>query len=254
MHKKWSLGWKSYTSLREITSDGNMVTFVSELEDEPTMKDTLSRFRDVLIKNGLEIQEVKSSADYPDCLAARKENTIKIVFNETDWKSITVTCFDNDSAQMISKFFDDLYSASDVFPVFVAQIKHENASFTLKRTKLKGFLRTGVLRSETNDLSRFLYPETFLTFWLGREIVAKVLLGYHNGEMNESVASIVMLEVLEEYRNRGLGKKILKWVENLAQKQGFDRIWASDTTSMYFWQTNGYDIDIDEGLKYLDEI
>jgi GNAT superfamily N-acetyltransferase len=63
-----------------------------------------------------------------------------------------------------------------------------------------------------------------------------------------------MLEVLEEYRNRGLGKKILKWVENLAQKQGFDRIWASDTTSMYFWQTNGYDIDIDEGLKYLDEI
>ncbi len=64
-----------------------------------------------------------------------------------------------------------------------------------------------------------LRPETFLTFSLERELVAKALLRYDDDEMSESVMTIVMFEVLEQYRNQGLGRIILRWIENGARHQ-----------------------------------
>ncbi|MHB8568495.1 MAG: GNAT family N-acetyltransferase [Nitrososphaerales archaeon] len=100
-------------------------------------------------------------------------------------------------------------------------------------------------------MSRFLYPETFCNFRLQKKLIAKALLGYVDGEMEKNAPTIIMMEVLKEYQNKGFGTKILKWIETDATKQGFDRIWASDTQSLYFWKKRGYEIDIDEGVKYL---
>ena len=39
-----------------------------------------------------------------------------------------------------------------------------------------------------------------------------------------------------------------------AGDEGFDRIWCSDNESAFkFWDRMGYDMDLDEGVKYFDK-
>lgn len=106
-------------------------------------------------------------------------------------------------------------------------------------------------RSGTNPAKDDLTPYSYFILFKKNEIVGKALLEYFNYEMGELAPTIIMIEIDANQRGLGLGKKFLNLIEIEMMNLGFSKIWSSDTQSVEFWRKMGYEIDIDEGWKFL---
>ena len=74
---------------------------------------------------------------------------------------------------------------------------------------------------------------------------------YRDFEMAETCPTISKFEVAVGMKGKGYGKKIIHAIEEMLRDQGFNKLWLEQTESMGFWRKMGYEIDIDEGWKYL---
>lgn len=128
-------------------------------------------------------------------------------------------------------------------------IEHTENTRILKKRKYRIRFRSG-----NHESSDDLTPYTFFELYHNDQLLAKAILKYYNGEMNEFEPTILLIEVQEDSRGQGIGEYFLRFIECQLSKWGFYSIWSSDTKSMGFWKKMGYDIDIDEGLKGLDPL
>ncbi|QLH08820.1 hypothetical protein DSQ19_04375 [Candidatus Nitrosotenuis sp. DW1] len=129
----------------------------------------------------------------------------------------------------------------------VGKVPHISKEQSLKSKNFVVKSRSGLHESSDN-----LTPYSYFRLFENNTLIAEALLEYFNGEMGEFEPTILLIEVDSKYREKGIGKKFLQFIECEMVRCGFAKIWSSDTQTMDFWEKMGYDIDIDEGEKYLD--
>ncbi len=107
--------------------------------------------------------------------------------------------------------------------------------------------RVGIV--ESAELS--LYPFRFVELRRGRRLIAKMLVGYFNREMTEAAPTMELLEVVKEDRGKGIGSAIIRYAEEVAVDEGFDRIWGTDAEqSLGLLLSLGYQQDLEECVKF----
>ena len=127
------------------------------------------------------------------------------------------------------------------------EINHSEEKFFIWKSKLNVSVRTGVSKNSKDWL-----PYSFWNIYQGNNFVSKALIGFNAIEMCDSAPTILMFEVFPNYRRKGFGEKIIRGIEYYMYDYGFAKIRLENTKAIPFWKKLGYEIDIDEGEKYLD--
>jgi GNAT superfamily N-acetyltransferase len=126
----------------------------------------------------------------------------------------------------------------------------------LKQYKLKPGFQVKEYSGKVNQKTDYDFlPKRFYEVKLNDTLVAKALVSCYNDEMDEISPTIDPIEVNKKYRNSGIGKSLVRLIERVSRNEGFDQVWASDieiTGSTGFWRKIGYEIDLDEAVKYLE--
>ncbi|NHI03047.1 hypothetical protein DYY67_0168 [Candidatus Nitrosotalea sp. TS] len=232
-----TLSWKNYTKNYEIKADGHSTFFVDygEFGEANGLFTSLKKWFE---ENQYDITTESNDA-YGEILNISSVSESVIVFPLSNCLVIRFT--KRTSEEGILNY---LNGRSLEFESF-AMIEHIEESFKIKQTKILAKCRTGTI-----DGNIELLPKTFMYFRNDRKVIAKALLGYYAGEMNDCAPTIEMFEVNPKYRGHGIGSKIHASVENWVRNHDFSRIRIEDTRSTGFWRKMGYEIDIDEGVKY----
>ena len=140
---------------------------------------------------------------------------------------------------MIKDYFEDRF-------IIPAEVDHGEEEFSIHDTKI--IAKSWTWEWKMDDM---FFPNTFFKFYLDKKLIAKMYLLYKDLEMNETGPTISKFEVAAGMKGKGYGKKIIHAVEKRLIDQGFNKLWLEQTESMGFWRKMGYEIDIDEGWKYL---
>jgi GNAT superfamily N-acetyltransferase len=139
---------------------------------------------------------------------------------------------------MIKNYFEERL-------IFPAEVNHGKEEFSIHDTKI-------IAKSWTWDDTPITYqPTAFFKFYLDKKLIAKMYMLYRDFEMAETCPTISKFEVAVGMKGKGYGKKIIHAIEERLIDQGFNKLWLEQTESMGFWRKMGYEIDIDEGWKYL---
>ena len=147
---------------------------------------------------------------------------------------VTIPAYD-----MIRNYFEERF-------IFPAEVNHGEEEFSIYDTKI-------IAKSWTWEWKRddTFFPTTFFKFYLDKKLIAKMYMLYRDFEMAETCPTISKFEVAVGMKGKGYGKKIIHAIEERLIDQGFNKLWLEQTESMGFWRKMGYEIDIDEGWKYL---
>jgi GNAT superfamily N-acetyltransferase len=244
--KKWDLAWKNYTRGNEIVPQKGMVTYEVIYGSLADAGEHFSDFRVWLANAGYQVKVSEKSKDNNQPLFQADKAGTSFLMKEgyDDFFAVRMPKDHPESDKIVSWFYDQ--GECD----YVGEVDDGKRSFEVRQSKLTIQELTGVTQTNLNQSE--ILPATFYVLKLSGRRIGKALLEYYNSEMVESGATIIMIEILEEYRGRGYGKIFLEFIEQHVCDSGFPRIWASDTKSMWFWEKAGYDIDIDEGEKWLE--
>ena len=140
---------------------------------------------------------------------------------------------------MIKNYFEERF-------IFPAEVNHGEEEFSIHDTKI--IAKSWTWEWKMDDM---FFPNTFFKFYLDKKLIAKMYLLYKDPEMGETGPTISKFEVAAGMKGKGYGKKIIHAIEERLIDQGFNKLWLEQTESMGFWRKMGYEIDIDEGWKYL---
>ena len=143
------------------------------------------------------------------------------------------------------KMITDYFEGVGIFP---AEISYGEEEFPIHDAKIIGKSWTWV----NADIEWGTLPVTYFEFYLNKKLIAKMSMVYYDWEMHEAGPTIEKFEVAVGIRGKGYGEKIIKTIEERLAIQGFSKLWLEKTFSEGFWKKLGYEIDIDEGYKYLE--
>lgn len=252
MSEEWTLRWEIYPKREHLEVNPGMSTLFCFCDDGEAIKTAMSRIERWLKKSHYEVE-----AFWPD--AYLDEYTVQVKKATKVAEKIIVVPAWCDDAIIIRISESDIYDklkgpiykdfGNDI--VWVASVNHTKTSFALEGFEGKGTMLVGTLdRPEENQLHLYKFYE----FRVGRKLAAKALVNYVNGEMAETGPTIEMLEVRKSWQGKGIARKLLKKIEEDAKYEGFIKIWSSDDRlAMDFWEHMGYEMDLDEGYKWLIE-
>jgi|GEM_PF-5030438 GNAT superfamily N-acetyltransferase len=233
-----TLNWESYPNFHNIQTDSGFTVLIGRHGDDADEQVTQlyekckkyfpnSTFREVEYRPEIIIQ-----------------NRDKIANITTTYNCIRVRFF-TESKQLQEILYEECLEDSKFF----VEIPHKEISHEFKKTSITAISKTGY---------QFHQDETELfSFWkfsLNGAMVAEMLMNYCAHEMGECTATILLFEVIPEFRNKGLGKKIISEIECFVFKEGFVNLRLDNTQSMEFWEKLGYEIDLDEGDKDLTDL
>lgn len=252
MTKGFELGWQNYTQLSEIEINPKLTTFLIFFKDVEKAMSQCNQLDCWLIPQNFELFENTLDDDYL-FVEAKIRSKIPIRYTTLSRNLLAIRCNTGKYSSLINDFLD-LYS--DIFPedyvvMHIARFKHGLRKYELK----SGFkVREYSGRVDLNRAYDFL-PKRFYEVKFNDTLVAKALVSFYNDEMDEVAPTIDPIEVSNKHRNSGIGRRLVRLIERVSRKEGFDRVWASDigiTGSTEFWRKIGYEIDFDEAVKYLD--
>ncbi len=223
-----------------------MVTYEVIYGSPADAGERLSMFKEWVASIGYQVKVSGNNKDtYQPLFQANKgADSILIKQGYSDFFAIRMQKDHSESDKIVSWLYDRGECN------YVGQIDDGKRSFDLRKRKLTVHELTGMTQASLNESE--ILPATFYVLKMSGLRIGKALLEYYNSEMVESGPTIILIEILKEYQGRGYGKIFLDFIEQHACDSGFLRIWASDTNSMWFWEKAGYDIDIDEGVKWLE--
>lgn len=245
---KWKLNWKEYIERGEILTEPNVTTFVARYESEEKARSVFSELRKWLTENGLDIKIKKEDKEL-DTVILQAVSGNNEILAEKGYGDYIIARSNNPSyTDSVRMFLGQHYVLETPF---IAELPHKKRKFELKKHAIMGLSLTGITTKTESILD--LFPYTYYELKKGRKIIGKAILSYYNHEMDDCAPVIKLFEIIEEYSGYGIGTKLLQIIEEDAYDSGFDRIWASDTKSVEFWMKAGYEIDIDEGFKSLEE-
>jgi len=236
-----SLNWDIYPAFEDIRIDSGYTTIMG-LRSDP-------------IERLPELFEI-CKKEFPKSTFIQSDYAPEIIIKNSHVVATASVCYNcitvkvHESSQILKKILENFFVNDNVLDIedeFFVEINHEESLVDFKKNNLSAKSKSGYGKYlDENELF------TFLKFYSNKVHVADMLIGYQASEMDECTATILMFEVFSEYQRTGLGKDIMSETECLILKQGFSKLRLENTQSMEFWIKLGYDIDIDEGEKYLD--
>lgn len=244
-NENWELNWHIYTTYEEIKPNNAVTTYFLNIRTDTT---TFEKIKNWLSEKELQVEpiDLDGSGDSIYYNVQTKDQS-KIVTLSDFEEYVVVNCLNDKARELIINLINSVKSEIKR----VVELSHKEENFNIHDSELNAISRTGFTKNKEGD---YLPPKTFYKFFKGEEIVAIMLLEYFNFEMGDCAPTIMMIEVADQYRGLGYGKKILKNIECNLKDRGFRRIWSSDTKSEWFWKKMGYHIDIDEGYHDLTRI
>ena len=231
------LQWKDNIEKSEgRIMDKNVWTFFFFFE-KPNAEPEFNSFIDWVKKKSMTVKDSEhkyeiSSRDKTIATAETWEDCIVFRISKDD---VMTPYFD-----MIRDYFEERF-------VDTAVVRHGEDEFPIHGTKV-------VAKSWTwccNLSDAIILPKTLFKFYLGKKLIAKMYMLYTDFEMDETGPTVSKFEVAAGMKGKGYGKKIIHTIEERLMNQGFAKLWLEDTKSVGFWRKMGYEIDIDEGWKYL---
>lgn len=235
-----NLNWKGYAKYSDILADNNSTHFIYPFEQEP--EQLFINFENWLLSKSYGIKHY--STDTYDKLLQFFSNTdspIGLAFVVSN--CLVIRFFDKKLQVEIENYFVN-NDAVDSY----GEVEHKIEKFAVNGRDIIGSCKTGVLSSDID-----LLPNTFMYFRKGRHVIGKALLDYFATEIGDCIPTIKMIEINESSRGQKLGQAILSSIEKWVYDNGFTRIRSEDLRSYGFWRKMGYEIDLDEGEKYLDK-
>lgn len=235
------LNWDLYPNYDEITINPEISTSIFSFESDVSesvyekvlsfLKNNDCQFKEESIDGEIRIAKILNQNDIE----------IGIIEPFLSWLIIVI---DNKTSQLLHNF---IYESYEKEIRSCGAIEHTECIKIIKEKNYVIKIRTG-----TNKSSDVITPYSFFELYHNNRLLAKAILEYYNGEMGVFEPTILLIEVQENNRQKGIGRYFLRFIECYLAKCGFISIWSSDTKTIEFWEKMGYDIDIDEGLKILD--
>lgn len=241
----FELGWAEYTKLSEIDINPDRTSFIVKYF-KTNIRDERVKFLEFwFIPQGFSIEDSSCLQDgFPVTQASLNSKTA--FFFAGLWNNeLIIRCLDRKYLDQIREFLNCYHDVREV--EYQAEIPHGVKSF--KIGEYIGMEYSGVKDSE-NTIE--LYPFKFYEVKKRNLVIAKAIVSYYNGEMSDTAPNIELIEVVKRYRGKGIGKELVRFIEEQAKSEGFNHILVEDmNTSLGFWESLGYEVDIDEARKDL---
>ncbi len=129
---------------------------------------------------------------------------------------------------------------------------HENTISVIYHKEMETVIEKSILirfRSGIPKSSNSLVPYSACHLYYDDTLIGKALLEYYNPDTGEYEPTILLIEVSQEWQSYGV--KILEFIENILQENGFTKLWALNIQNELFWKGVGYDINENHAIKYL---
>jgi len=235
------LGWENYTKFEDIVPNGNS-THIIRLRDHEIVEKEINKIRQDFENKEFQTEyfTAKYEWDFLKIFSDKKE--IAIVFRLENCLSVKLykTKFEK---QLEEYFFENYGEEAEFF----GEVNHIEETIKLKNSKISAKIRTGNLKKDSSW-----EPSSFLNFYINGDHIGKALIRFHASEMNDCGPTIMMFEIFPEFRHQGYGSEIMYGIEYYMFWKNFSLMRLDNTKTIPFWVNLGYDIDIDEGEKYLD--
>ncbi|MGH2639303.1 MAG: GNAT family N-acetyltransferase [Rhabdochlamydiaceae bacterium] len=246
----WDLSWESpnYVKLSEIKAEENKTSFVAEFESDKKAKKAISLMKGWFGKNGYGVKS-ETRGSMPYLTFKRKSSTVLLGQGKVSG-SVLALC-DTDEVDTVSHLLWPFRTMQEYGLQSLGELKHGKTPTTIPSSKIRAYCSIGI--PTESEEPAFLDPCTFYEFRLGRQLVGKAYFSYYDYEMDECAPTIEMFEVKKKSRRKGIGSKMYQFVEKVTSDQGFDRILVTDIRTSEFWSAMGFEVDLDEAVKYLCE-
>jgi GNAT superfamily N-acetyltransferase len=241
----FELGWAEYTKLSEIDINPDRTSFIVKYF-KTNIRDERVKFLEFwFIPQGFSIEDSSCLQDGFPVTQASLDSKTAFFFAGLWNNELIIRCLDRKYLDQIREFLNCYHDVREV--EYQAEIPHGVKSF--KIGEYIGMEYSGIKDSE-NTIE--LYPFKFYEVKKRNLIIAKAIVSYYNGEMSDTAPNIELIEVVKRYRGKGIGKELVRFIEEQAKSEGFNHILVEDmNTSLGFWESLGYEVDIDEARKDL---
>jgi GNAT superfamily N-acetyltransferase len=241
----FELGWSDYTKPSEINTNPNWTSFIIKYFQTKIRDERLKFLGTWFIPQGFRIEDSsKLQDDLPVTQASMGFETA--FFFAGLWNNeLVIRCLDRKYLDPIREFLTCYLDVREV--EYHAEVPNGVKSF-----KIGGYIGTEYSGVKDSENQIELYPFKFYEVKKGEFVLAWSLVSFYNGEMGDTAPNIEVIEVLKRYRGKGIGKELVRFIEEQAKAEGFNHIRVEDMdTSIGFWEKIGDEIDIDEAVKYL---
>jgi GNAT superfamily N-acetyltransferase len=233
------LAWKGYPSFDDIIIDETSTLFINLGCD--ASQEAFTHLQSWAAKNYPQSKLLKGEYDN-DSFRIINKSDVAISFCVNN--CLVVRFLNPDLKTELYNYLEKTYSlGSESF----VEIKHIEEKFSIWNSKMKVISRTGVIKDEKDWL-----PYSFWKIYKGKNFISRALIGFRALEMSECAPTILMFDVMPKFRRKGFGREIVTGIEYYMCENGCTKLRLENTKAILFWQKLGYDIDIDEGEKYLD--
>ncbi len=233
------LGWVIYPEYEDIFPNGHSTIFIA-LRNTDSVKREISKLQEKFESIKFQTSILKSETnDYLEILLdkqkiaiiSRLENCIEVKLLNIKYDQRVRDCLvDTDLDK--EKFF--------------GEIKHVEDKIKIKDSGICSQIRTGTLKNES-----CVEPQSFWNFYFNGKQIGKALIRFHAELSKDCAPTIIMFEVFEDFRRKGLGRKMVKGIEDYMRKSNFSKIRIDNIRAEHFWSNLGYDIKRDDGEKKL---
>lgn len=243
MAKVWSLGW--YVRKKDIDTDPNITTLFIDHDDEDDCCTSLRNIIDGIREIGVEVIPLSTEFEYGQKYEALKDSERTLLGNHNSMLVIGCTK---------GVLLEYIQAISAECGYFHHELSHGTKSFRLKDIEGTGTVYTGYYRRENGPN---LFPCKYLELRDERLTIAKAYISYYDAEMDVVGPTIELFEVRSNMQGTGVGRKLVRFIERQARKEGFDIIYITDAYQGYsFFKKMGYTIEDklkEEGWKYLNK-
>ncbi len=238
MDRVWSLGW--YVRKEDIHVDPYYSTRFIEHDNDDECHASLHAIIDRLREIGTDIAPLETEFEFAERYEAQLGSDTVLLGNHNS--ILLVGC--------VQSFLQEYVHAISVeYGFMYYEMSHGKKSFRIKDVAGEGSVYTG--HKAEDDL----FPCKYFELKKGRLLIAKAYVPYYNGAMDELGPTIELLEVRRDMQGKGVGRKLVRFIEKEAREEGFDVIYVTDANKGYsFFKKMGYTLDDglnEEGWRYL---
>jgi GNAT superfamily N-acetyltransferase len=248
---KYELGWKHYPQKKDVTIAPKFSTCFITCENEKHRKELFSQLISFLEERNFIIKNKKQSMFFSEdhiLKIAKNENRLCIVFGYVTYDLTIFIKSTTLESEVVGAFFEEFdYNMGCLSEV----------SSIVRKTNLDEFSVINYCGYKTTEGKQDLYPTKIYEVKKGRISIAKAIIEFYNIDMEVSSPTLEMIEVVKDYRGKGLGTKLIKYIEEDIGDMFFDRLWARDCNNCFkLLMKLGYESVTDSGLdedavKYL---
>ena len=152
-------------------------------------------------------------------------------------------------SELLDTFLDSL-----MFDERVIRIAYVSSECVLTQIGEFSFeASTGYLQKEHvfEDFDDML-PKSIFRLLSDDDELGKARVKYCHFDMGDINPTIEAIEIVSTKRHKGLGSEFLKQIEEYFTRCGFELIRAENVYVSGFFKENGYELNLDEGYKYLE--